>query len=151
MFTIDNTTSSDRSDGRVYEIGEVAELVTLSLRTTRFYADAGLLVPVGRTEGGYGLYDADALDRLLLIKKMKPLGFTLEEMRSLLALRAEINTPGLSPERRKELRRRLQTWMDLAEEKLALLQKQVRDAEAFKNVLCSGAVGIRFGETDLGR
>jgi MerR family transcriptional regulator, copper efflux regulator len=115
----------------VYQIGDVAERVTLSLRTVRYYEEAGLLMPVGRTAGGFRLYDDDAIDRLLLIKKMKPLGFTLEEMRSLLTLRDEVVRPGLAPERRAELRERLRTWVVLAEEKLAALQEQVRVAEAF--------------------
>ena len=41
-----------------------------------------------------------AIERLLLIKKMKPLGFTLEEMRSLLTLRDELMQPDLEPSRR---------------------------------------------------
>ncbi|WP_255649090.1 MerR family transcriptional regulator [Frankia sp. ArI3] len=130
-----STTSSARSsadarDGR-YEIGDVATLVTLSLRTARFYEEAGLLVAVGRSEGGFPLYDDDALDRFFLIKKMKPLGFTVEEMRSLLTLRERITQPGLPPQLRAELHDRLQTWVSLAEEKLASLQEQVRLAEDF--------------------
>ncbi|MCM3922308.1 MerR family transcriptional regulator [Frankia sp. AiPs1] len=130
-----STTSSARSsadarDGR-YEIGDVATLVTLSLRTARFYEEAGLLVAVGRSEGGIPLYDDDALDRFFLIKKMKPLGFTVEEMRSLLTLRERIVQPGLSAQLRAELHDRLQTWVSLAEEKLASLQEQVRLAEDF--------------------
>lgn len=127
-----STTSSARSsaDGR-YEIGDVATLVTLSLRTARFYEQAGLLVPVGHTEGGFPLYDDDALDRFFLIKKMKPLGFTVEEMRSLLTLREGIGKPGLTAAYRAELHDRLRTWVSLAEEKLASLQEQVRLAEDF--------------------
>jgi DNA-binding transcriptional MerR regulator len=123
--------SGHSSRGDVYQIGDVAERVALSLRTVRYYEEAGLLLPVGRTAGGFRLYDDDAVDRLLLIKKMKPLGFTLEEMRSLLTLRDEVVLPELAPERRAELRERLQTWVVLAEEKLAALQEQVRVAEAF--------------------
>ncbi|ABD12138.1 MerR family transcriptional regulator [Frankia sp. B2] len=122
--------SADARDGR-YRIGDVATLVTLSLRTARFYEDAGLLAPVGHTSGGFPLYDDDALDRFFLIKKMKPLGFTLEEMRSLITLRERISQPDLAPDHRRELRERLRTWVTLAEEKLASLQEQVRLAEDF--------------------
>ncbi|WP_101835592.1 MerR family transcriptional regulator [Frankia canadensis] len=127
-----STTSSARSSaaGR-YEIGDVATLVTLSLRTARFYEQAGLLVAVGRSEDGLPLYDDDALDRFFLIKKMKPLGFTVEEMRSLLTLREGIGKPGLTAAHRAELHDRLRTWVSLAEEKLASLQEQVRLAEDF--------------------
>jgi DNA-binding transcriptional MerR regulator len=115
----------------VYQIGEVAERVNLSLRTVRYYEEAGLLMPVGRTVGGFRLYDEDAIDRLLLIKKMKPLGFTLDEMRSLLALRDELLQQDTTAERREELQERLRTWVVLAEEKLAALREQVGVAEAF--------------------
>ena len=115
----------------MYQIGEVAERVNLSLRTVRYYEEAGLLMPVGRTVGGFRLYAEDAIDRLLLIKKMKPLGFTLEEMRSLLALRDELLQQDTTAERREELQGRLRTWVVLAEEKLATLREQVGVAEAF--------------------
>ncbi|MCK9931579.1 MerR family transcriptional regulator [Frankia sp. Mgl5] len=115
----------------VHQIGDVAERVGLSLRTVRYYEEAGLLMPVGRTVGGFRLYDDDAVDRLFLIKKMKPLGFTLEEMRSLLVLRDELEEADLPTERRAELQARLATWVALAEEKLITLREQVQVAEAF--------------------
>ncbi|MCK9900333.1 MerR family transcriptional regulator [Frankia sp. Cpl3] len=115
----------------VHQIGDVAERVGLSLRTVRYYEEAGLLMPVGRTVGGFRLYDDDAVDRLFLIKKMKPLGFTLEEMRSLLMLRDELQEPELPSARRAELQARLATWVALAEEKLTTLREQVQVAEAF--------------------
>ncbi|MEX5631298.1 MerR family transcriptional regulator [Parafrankia sp. FMc2] len=115
----------------VHQIGDVAERVGLSLRTVRYYEEAGLLMPVGRTVGGFRLYDDDAVDRLFLIKKMKPLGFTLDEMRSLLMLRDELQEPELPAARRAELQARLATWVTLAEEKLTALREQVQVAEAF--------------------
>jgi MerR family copper efflux transcriptional regulator len=66
-------------------IGEVAERVGLSLRTVRYYEEQGLFQPAGRTEGGFRLYTEREVDRLLLIKQMKPLGFTVQQMRELLA------------------------------------------------------------------
>jgi DNA-binding transcriptional MerR regulator len=109
----------------------VARQVDLSLRTVRFYEEAGLLTPAGRTQGGFRLYDEDALDRLLLIKRMKPLGFTLEEMRSLLAVRDELRLPDLAAERRHELQERLKTWAALAEQKLADLRARAGIAADF--------------------
>jgi DNA-binding transcriptional MerR regulator len=121
---------SGASRAGVYQIGDVAERVNLSLRTVRYYEESGLLMPTGRTVGGFRLYDNDAIDRLLLIKKMKPLGFTLDEMRALLTLRDEL-LEDTDPDRREDLRERLRTWVVLAEEKLATLRQQVGVAEAF--------------------
>ena len=115
----------------VYPIGAVADRVTLSLRTTRFYEQAGLLAAVGHDVGGSRLYDDDAVDRMLLVKKMKPLGFTVDEMRTLITLRDEASRPGLPAGLREELALRLRTWVTFAEEKLAALEEQVRVAEAF--------------------
>jgi MerR family copper efflux transcriptional regulator len=120
------------SAGRdVYQIGDVADKVTLSLRTTRFYAEAGILDAVAEDGAGTPLYDDDAVDRLLLIKKMKPLGFALDEMRALIDLRHEATSPAVAPERRRELLDRLETWVALGEEKLRSLEEQVRIAESF--------------------
>lgn len=58
--------------------------VGLSLRTLRHYDEIGLLIPSGRTDGGFRLYTADDEARLLLIRRMKPLGYSLEAMRELL-------------------------------------------------------------------
>ncbi|QLD13321.1 MerR family transcriptional regulator [Microbacterium oleivorans] len=65
-------------------IGELAERTGLSLRTIRHYDEIGLLKPSGRTEGGFRLYTQPDLERLLLIRRMKPLGFALEDMAELL-------------------------------------------------------------------
>jgi DNA-binding transcriptional MerR regulator len=65
-------------------IGELAERTGLSLRTLRHYDEIDLLTPSGRSEGGFRLYTADDESRLLLIRRMKPLGYSLETMRDLL-------------------------------------------------------------------
>lgn len=76
----------DLSVGEQMQIGEVAERTGLSLRTIRYYEEVGLVVPSARSQGGFRLYTEPDIDRLQLIKRMKPLGFQLEEMRDLLAI-----------------------------------------------------------------
>lgn len=71
---------------QVMHIGRVADLTGLSLRTIRYYEEIGLVTPSGRTAGGFRQYGQEDVDRLLLIKRMKPLGYPLEEMAKLLAL-----------------------------------------------------------------
>jgi MerR family transcriptional regulator, copper efflux regulator len=77
----DETTTSER----LLQIGEVATAVGLSLRTVRYYEEVGLVTPSARSEGGFRLYSTSDVDRLLLVKNMKPLGLTLDEMRDLVA------------------------------------------------------------------
>lgn len=65
------------------QIGEVVALAGLSFRTVRYWDEVGLVVPSARTEGGFRLYSPEDVDRLLLVKAMKPLKLTLAEMREL--------------------------------------------------------------------
>lgn len=68
------------------QIGVMAERVGLSLRTVRYYEELGLVEPTTRTAGGYRLYGPDQEARLRILKTMKPLGFTLDQMRGLVRL-----------------------------------------------------------------
>ena len=61
-------------------IGEVASRTELSLRTLRHYDEIGLLRPSGRSHGGFRLYTEADVEKILVIRRMKPLGFTLDEM-----------------------------------------------------------------------
>lgn len=76
------------------QIGEVAEQVGLSLRTVRYYEEVGLVTPVGRSSGGFRIYDDSAVKRLELVRDLKPLGFSLEEIRGIVAL---VLDPGSAP------------------------------------------------------
>lgn len=67
-----------------FQIGAVAETVGLSLRTIRYYEEIGLVTPSGRTEGGFRLYTDTDVDRLRLVKALKPVGMSLETMGELL-------------------------------------------------------------------
>ena len=76
------------SSTNTMHIGELAERTGLSLRTIRHYDDVGLLPATARTDGGFRVYSEDDVERLMVIKQMKPLGFSLEEMAEILALLA---------------------------------------------------------------
>ncbi|GAB3621559.1 MerR family transcriptional regulator [Glutamicibacter endophyticus] len=65
-------------------IGDLVEATGLSHRTIRHYDEVGLLPASTRSEGGYRVYSESDLRRMLRIRSMKPLGFTLDEMRELL-------------------------------------------------------------------
>jgi DNA-binding transcriptional MerR regulator len=67
-------------------IGELAERTGLSLRTIRHYDEVGLLPATARTDGGFRVYSEEDYERLTVIKQMKPLGFSLEEMAEILAI-----------------------------------------------------------------
>lgn len=59
----------------------------MPLDTVRYYERRGLVAPPPRTAGGYRQYPADTVRRVRFIKRAQALGFTLEEIADLLALR----------------------------------------------------------------
>jgi DNA-binding transcriptional MerR regulator len=80
--------SPDRSSGTdenepVYSIGELAGKFGISLRTLRFYESRDLLSP-GR-KGRRRVYGRKDTDRLTIILRAKKLGFTLTEIRQMIA------------------------------------------------------------------
>lgn len=117
------------------QIGGVAERTGLSLRTIRHYEEVGLLPEAQRSAGGFRLYGEGAVSRLLLIKRMKPLDFTLEEMRDLIEVRERLAGPRLSARTRASLQERLATYQSLVEHKLAALREKVDNAQVFADQL----------------
>lgn len=117
------------------QIGDVAERTGLSLRTIRHYEEVDLLPDPQRSQGGFRLYTEDAVQRLLLVKQMKPLDFTLEEMRDILELRERLANPRLSSKTRTGLNARLEHYHQLAETKLAELENRLHSARAFADEL----------------
>ena len=75
---------SEHTEVSTMHIGAVAERTGLSLRTLRHWDEVGLVQPSGRSDGGFRLYTEDDVERILLVRRMKPLGFTLAEMGELL-------------------------------------------------------------------
>ncbi|MBP2371898.1 MerR family transcriptional regulator [Pseudonocardia parietis] len=67
------------------QIGQVATRIGLSLRTIRHYDEMDLVTPSARSAGGFRLYTEADVDRLALIKQLKPLDFSLEQIKELLA------------------------------------------------------------------
>ncbi|HEY8808266.1 MAG TPA: MerR family transcriptional regulator [Candidatus Limnocylindria bacterium] len=66
-----------------YRIGELAVKVGMTERTIRYYEELGLLESVKRLEGGTRVYTEDDVRRLKLIRRLKVLGLSLQEMREL--------------------------------------------------------------------
>lgn len=70
-------------------IGNVARQSGVGVETVRFYEREGLLEQPARKQSGYRQYDPEAIARLRFIKQAKRLGFTLREIKELLALRLD--------------------------------------------------------------
>ncbi|MFB6977517.1 helix-turn-helix domain-containing protein [Streptomyces scopuliridis] len=59
-------------------IGNLARRTGVSVRTIRFWSDSGVIVPTGRTAGGFRLYDAGAVARVGLVRTLRELGLDLD-------------------------------------------------------------------------
>ncbi|UGU30786.1 MerR family transcriptional regulator [Mycolicibacterium smegmatis] len=81
------------TDQDLLQIGEVAARTELSVKTIRHYDEVGLVVPSARSAGGFRLYTTDDVRRLMAIRRMKPLGFTLDEVGRLLDALAVLDKP----------------------------------------------------------
>jgi DNA-binding transcriptional MerR regulator len=118
-------------------IGEVAERVGLSLRTVRYYEEQGLFQPAGRTDGGFRLYTDREVDRLLLIKQMKPLGFTVQQMRDLLEAYDALDST--DAQIRQDATTRVTEFADQAVARCEELRDQLARAEEFARQLAAHA------------
>lgn len=67
-------------------IGRLAKVAGVHLETIRYYERIGLLPPPPRTAGGHRDYRAEHVKRLTFVRRGRELGFTLDQVRALLAL-----------------------------------------------------------------
>ncbi len=113
------------------QIGEVAHRAGLSLRTVRYYEEMGLLTPTDRTEGGFRLYTEDHVQRLALIKQMKPLGFKVQEIREVLRAGEVLADQRSDEEARGAAQDRLRGFAAAAAQRCEELREQLARAEDF--------------------
>ncbi len=113
------------------QIGEVAQRTGLSLRTIRYYEEVGLIRPSSRTQGGFRLYTEPDVARLNLVKRMKPLGFSLEQARDLLGVLDALDAAEADSGERDALVGRLATYRVAVQRRCTELRKELDTAEAF--------------------
>ncbi|MBO0857831.1 MAG: heavy metal-responsive transcriptional regulator [Chloracidobacterium sp.] len=106
------------------KIGEVARRCGVGVETLRFYERSGLLERPARTEGGYRLYDARALKTVEFIKRAQSLGFSLDEIKRIIAESRAGQRP--CAEVRETVRRRL-----------AELDEQMTQIRRYRNALAT--------------
>src|SRR5215469_7472030 len=109
-------------DTQPLTVGRLAREVGINLETVRFYERKGLLPKPPRSASGYRLYSLDTARRLKFIKRAQQLGFSLLEIRELLALR-------MSPQANNaEIRRR-------TELKIADIESKIKTLESMREAL----------------
>jgi MerR family copper efflux transcriptional regulator len=131
--TMTGVPTPDEGSVPAMRIGEVAARTELSLRSLRHWEEVGLLRPSGRSEGGFRLYTEADVERILVIRRMKPLGFSLEEMsavmRDIEALERRDGTTAA------DARGRLEAVLADAAERRERLVRQLGMADEFLELL----------------
>jgi len=75
------------------KIGDLARATGTRVETIRFYEAEGLIPAPARSTANYRLYEQAHLDRLSFIRRSRDLGFTLDQVRTLLRLADDRNAP----------------------------------------------------------
>ncbi|MEV4091278.1 MerR family transcriptional regulator [Streptosporangium saharense] len=134
-------------------IGQVAARTGLSLRTIRHYDEVGLVRPSARSQGGFRLYTEADMARLMVIRRMKPLGFTLEEMGELLSITDRLDDTGgaaaLQAAEREQMLARLGHFEQATRERCEALRTQLSRAEEFAADLQNRAGQLTGGRARL--
>jgi DNA-binding transcriptional MerR regulator len=78
---------------KLYRIGELSRASAVNLETIRYYERIGLLQQPARDVSGYRCYQEQDVRRLGFIRRGRELGFSIDELRTLLELADHPNSP----------------------------------------------------------
>ncbi len=116
-----------REVGAGLKIGEVAKASGIGIEALRFYERGGLLGRPARTQSGYRVYDSAVLQRLDFIKRAQVIGFSLEEIKRIIADKQAGHSPCL------EVREIVRHRLDELDQRMKEMKKYRRElGEALK-------------------
>ncbi len=104
-------------------IGQVAKATGTAARTIRFYEAAGVLPEPSRSPSGYRQYTAEAVRRLLFVRRARILGLSLPQLKTLLTALDDGHGPVRSRVR------------EVVRAHLSSVQGQIRDLRALEGQL----------------
>lgn len=121
-------------------IGKVAKQAQVRPETIRYYERQGLLDDPPRSDGGFRLYTEETVRRIRFIRHAKQLGFTLREIRELLAFRDDPNMDCAEV-------------CDRAERKIADINRRIEELTRIREVLeglvCTCTAGTPIGDCPI--
>jgi DNA-binding transcriptional MerR regulator len=145
-------------ENRSYSIGDLSRRSGLSVRTIRFYSDAGVVPASARSASGYRLYDVEAVARLDLVRTLRDLGLPLESIRAL--LNAQTSLPEVAAAHLKALDHQIQTLRlrravlraaaktNTTPEEVALMHRLAKMSEGERQHLIEDFLDDTFGDID---
>ena len=116
-------------------IGRLANAAGVNVETVRFYQRSGLIVEPSRPRAGYRTYGEEDIRRIRFIKRAQLLGFTLDEITSLLKLEGSLACT---------------STRYLAARKLAMVESKLADLQAMKAALTGMVARCDSEERDDG-
>ncbi|GAB4279832.1 MAG: hypothetical protein Kow0080_32360 [Candidatus Promineifilaceae bacterium] len=119
------------------QIKELSQRTNLSAKTIRYYEEIGLLPPPKRLPNGYRDYDETAVSRIKLVAGARTLGFSLDDIREILALRDRKEAP-------------CRVVLDKLQAKASEIEQHIRELEYLQTELKTlHALGITFPTDDV--
>lgn len=115
------------------KIGELAKRAEISVEALRYYETAQLISPKQRSSSGYRLYSMEDEQRLHFILHAKKVGFSLEEIKQLLSLRAHRDNHTC-----EDVKSYTGAKMQEIESKIRDLQKMQRALSNLYHACCGG-------------
>lgn len=112
-----------------FKIGEVARKTGISIRTLHFYHKIGLLVPFIRTPAGHRIYTGKELNRLLQVKSLQSLGFSLKRIQQVLE-NPDVRTEAILHEQLDHLDQQIERQLRLRHRLESLINLQRRSRQA---------------------
>jgi MerR family transcriptional regulator, mercuric resistance operon regulatory protein len=117
------------------QIGEFARRSGCNAETVRYYERIGLIPAPARTAGGYRLYEAADVRRLMFARRARELGYSLEEVRTLMGLSTH------------NVRTACAEVRELAANHLARVRAKIADLQVVEGVLAEAVQHYEENET----
>ena len=142
-----NLVPPEREKPPRWQIGQLATLAATTARAIRLYHAAGLMPEPPRSDGGYRLYGPAHLATLIRIRRLRSLGFQLEQIRAILSPEEPTDLGAALAVLRDDLLRRLEALratievIDGLRAEVVAGEREVYDAlaPALQEALASGA------------
>jgi MerR family mercuric resistance operon transcriptional regulator len=115
-------------------IGDLSHRTGCNIETIRYYERVGLLPQPARSPSRYRLYDTDDIRRLTFVRRSRELGFSLDDVRVLLALSADSEQEACAEVRQ------------LAVHHLEDIRAKIADLRAMERVLADAVRACDAGE-----